>query len=228
MLDPAIAGDLEVLAKVADGRVRDRRAARSTTRPGSSPTCSDDGPVTLLPLRPHGEEGDVPVHQPPGARGQAAGPMHPRVDQVARRPRPGELPDAAARRRPRRRRRAGGAGCRWCCSSTAARGRATTGASTPTHQWLANRGYAVLSRQLPRLDRLRQEVPQRRQPRVGRQDARRPDRRRRLGRRRRRSPTRRRSRSWAAATAATRRWSASPSRRRCSPAASTSSARRTS
>ena len=43
-----------------------------------------------------------------------------------------------------------------------------------THQLLANRGYAVLQRQLPRLDRLRQEVPQRRQPRVGRQDARRP------------------------------------------------------
>ena len=35
------------------------------------------------------------------------------------------------------------------------------------HQWLANRGYAVLSRQLPRLDRLRQEVRQRRRPANG-------------------------------------------------------------
>ena len=59
----------------------------------------------------------------------------------------------------------------------------------PMHQLLANRGYAVLQRQLPRLDRLRQEVHQRRQPPVGPEDARRPDRRRRLGRSSRASPT---------------------------------------
>ena len=57
------------------------------------------------------------------------------------------------------------------------------------HQWLANRGYAVLVGELPRLDRLRQEVRQRGQQGVGRQDARRPARRRRVGRRSRRSPT---------------------------------------
>ena len=45
---------------------------------------------------------------------------------------------AGAGRVPRRR-------CRWCCWCTAARGRATTRASTRSHQWLANRGYAVLS-----------------------------------------------------------------------------------
>ena len=31
---------------------------------------------------------------------------------------------------------------RWCCSSTAARGSATVWGFNPTHQWLANRGYA--------------------------------------------------------------------------------------
>ena len=56
------------------------------------------------------------------------------------------------------------------------------------HQLLANRGYAVLQRQLPGLDRLRQEVPQRRQPPVGQGHARRPARRRRLGGQRRASP----------------------------------------
>ena len=76
----------------------------------------------------------------------------------------------------------------WCSTCTAARGRATTGASTPEHQWLANRGYAVLSVNYPRLDRLRQEVHQRRQQRVGRQDARRPARRRATGPSTRRSP----------------------------------------
>ena len=63
--------------------------------------------------------------------------------------------------------------------------------------------------QLPRLDRLRQGLRQRRQPGVGPEDARRPDRRRRLGGRATASPRRTRSRSWAAATAATRRSSGS-------------------
>ena len=79
-------------------------------------------------------------------------------------------------------------------------------------------------RQLPRLHRLRQGVRQRRQPRVGRQDARRPDRRGRLGDRAEESPNRTRSPSTARATAATRRWSARPSRRTNSPAPSTCSA----
>ena len=63
------------------------------------------------------------------------------------------------------------------------------------------------SRELPRLHGLRQGVHQRRRQRVGAQDARRPARRRRVGRER-RSPRTTRSRSWAAATAATRRSSA--------------------
>ena len=41
----------------------------------------------------------------------------------------------------------------------------------PLAQFFANRGYAVLHAQLPRLDRIRQEVSGRRQPGVGPQDA---------------------------------------------------------
>ncbi len=63
-------------------------------------------------------------------------------------------------------------------------------------------------RQLPRLDRLRQGVHQRRQRRVVGQDARRPARRREMGRRQQDRPARTRSPSWAAATAATPRSSA--------------------
>ena len=73
----------------------------------------------------------------------------------------------------------------------------------PYAQWLANRGYAVPPGQLPRFDRLREDVPQCRQQAVGPEDARRPDRRRRNGPSPRESPTRRRSRSSAARTAAT-------------------------
>ena len=79
-----------------------------------------------------------------GARRPAAGADAPGRHQVARRPDAGQLPDAAAGQRSRRRRQARPAPCRWCCWSTAARGRATAGASTRMHQLLANRGYAVL------------------------------------------------------------------------------------
>ena len=60
-------------------------------------------------------------------------------------------------------------------------------------------------RQLPRLDRVRQGLRQRGQPRMGRQDARRPDRRGRVGGRPGHRPAQTRWRSWAAATAATPR-----------------------
>ena len=83
-------------------------------------------------------------------------------------------------------------------------------------------------RQLPRLHRLRQEVHQRLQQGVGRQDAGGPARRRRRGRSRRGSPTPSAWRSWAEATAGTRPWSGSRPPRTSLPAAWTSSARRTS
>ena len=86
-------------------------------------------------------------------------------------------------------------------------------------QFFANRGYAVLAAELPRLDRLRQEVPQRRQQRVGRQDAGRPHLGRQASGRARASPIRSASPSWAARTAATRRSPASPSRPTSTPPA---------
>ena len=47
----------------------------------------------------------------------------------------------------------------------------------PVVQWLASRGYAVLQGELPGVDGIRKGLPQRRQPRVGPQDAGRPHRR---------------------------------------------------
>ena len=69
--------------------------------------------------------------------------------------------------------------------------------------------------ELPRLHRLRQEVPQRRQRRVGPEDAGRHHLGREVPGRARASPIRSASGSWAARTAATRRWPAWPSRRTC-------------
>ena len=109
------------------------------------------------------------------------------------------LPAGDADRRPPERR------CRWCCSSTAARGRATTRASTRTHQWLANRGYAVLSVNFRGSTGFGKTFVNAGNLRVGRQDARRPARRGRLGGEAGHRRPRRRSRSWAAATAATPR-----------------------
>ena len=98
--------------------------------------------------------------------------------------------------------------CRWCSACTADRGPATAGASTRNHQWLANRGYAVLSVNYRGSTGFGKKFINAGERRVGRQDARRPARRRRLGGRSRASPTEAGSPSWAAATAATRRWSA--------------------
>ena len=71
--------------------------------------------------------------------------------------------------------------CRWCCSSTAVRGAATTGATAPCHQWLANRGYAVLWVNYRGSTGFGKKFINAGNLRVGRQDARRPDRRGRLG-----------------------------------------------
>ena len=118
----------------------------------------------LSPLRPRQRQHHRAVRHPAGAEGLSARCHASRGHQRARRPGAGVVPDAAGRRLASSQ-GASADGARWC---TADRGRATSAASIPQHQWLANRGYAVLSRQLPRLDRLRQGVRQRRQPRMGR------------------------------------------------------------
>ena len=97
----------------------------------------------------------------------------------------------------------------------------------PEAQWLANRGLPVRPGELPRLHRVREGLRRRRGPGVGRQDARRP------GRRRGATPSPRAGRtgpgspSTAAPTAGTRRWSGRRSRRTSSAARSTSSGRPT-
>ncbi len=188
----------------------------------------DDGPVTYYRYDRKAKKATLPVHRPPGARGQAAGADAPAGDQVARRPRAGELPDAAGRLRPRRRRRAGDAARRWCCSSTAARGRATSGATTPTTSGSPTAATPCCRVNYRGSTGFGKKLRQRRQPRVGRQDARRPDRRGRLGRRaedRRPGQGRDHGRQLRRLRHAGR---PDLHARRCSPAASTSSARRTS
>ena len=167
-----------------------------------------DGAAARVPLRPHGGHDAALVHVRPGSKAPSTAPMHTAVIKS----RDGlNLVELPVRCRP------------------AAIRTATASPSKPVPMVLLVHGgpwardgwgfnpHAPVARQprlrgaqrqLPRLDRLRQEVRQRRQQRVGRQDARRPARRRRIGPSTRRSPTRTRSPSWAAATAATPRSSA--------------------
>ena len=102
-------------------------------------------PVGGLSLRPQGEDADQALHQPARARGRAAGGHAPGRDQVARRPDHGLLPDPAAGQRPRRRRQAGQGGADGAAGPWRAVGPRRLRLQRPTHQWLANRGYAVLS-----------------------------------------------------------------------------------
>ncbi len=142
----------------------------------------------VLPLRSArrrrrgGADDDLPVQQPrrPGRlpAGQDAHAGH----QEPRRAEPGELPVAPARQRPGRRRRA-----QQAVADGARRPRRPLGPRRlglqPEPPVAGQPRLRGAERQLPRLDRLRQELHQRRQRRVGRQDARRPDRRGRVGRR---------------------------------------------
>ena len=79
----------------------------------------------------------------------------------------GLLPDPAAGQRPGRRRQAGQARADGAAGPWRAVGPRQLRLSTAMHQWLANRGYAVLSPNFRGLDRLRQEVHLRRRPAMG-------------------------------------------------------------
>ena len=126
-------GDISVTSRTAGRRQMDRRVEQR------------DAAVGRLALRPQGQEPDQAVRQPPGARGHAAHRNAPGRDQVARRQDDGVLPDPAAGHATR--------------TATASRrrpvpmvllvhggpwGRDSYGYNG-LHQWLANRGYAVLS-----------------------------------------------------------------------------------
>ena len=167
----------------------------------------DDGPVQLLPLRPRAKKRTFLFSNRKDLEGYPLVKMHPLVIKT----RDGlklvsylTLPQAADPTATA----AEPAAADGAATCTAGPGAATAGASTASHQWLANRGYAVLSVNFRGSTGFGKEFVNAGNKRVGRQDARRPDRRGRTGPSSRRSPTRTRSRSWAAATAATPRWSA--------------------
>ena len=98
-----------------------------------------------LPVRPHGRTLTKLYVTRPELEGAHAAADAPDRDPAARRPDPGLLPDPAAGHATPTATGGRASRCRWCCWSTAARGAATATATTATHQWLANRGYAVLS-----------------------------------------------------------------------------------
>ena len=221
-----------VVLDAALARRRRRRCARCTpatctSAAATTPTasgCSASPPTTArsptTPSTARAARGTfLFTHKPDLAGVHAGGDGAVRV-HVPRRPRGARLPHLPARLRPH-------AGCRPCSSSTAARGRATTWGFDPDAAVARQPRLPVRPGQLPRLDRLRQGVPERRRPRVGRAHARRPARRGRPGSSSRATPTRTGSRSTAAPTAATPRSSAPRSRRTRSAARSTSSARPT-
>ncbi len=93
------------------------------------------------PLRAGQGHGERTLLHPARAQGVSPG-AHARHDRARpRRPGARVLSDLAGGREPQAR----SCRCRWCCWCTAGRGHATAMATTPQHQWLANRGYAVLS-----------------------------------------------------------------------------------
>ena len=135
----------------------------------------------VLPLRPGCEKALATLHRASRTRRPRAGADGYLRDREPRRPRAAGLPVAAARQRSQRRRQA-----RAGAADGAVRPRRAVGARRlrlqqhpPVARQPRLRGAVG---QLPRLDGLRQEVPQRGEPRVRRQDARRPDRRGELGR----------------------------------------------
>ena len=199
VLDPSVKDDFDGHRQAARRRLRRRSTATRTTRPGWSPSPPTAG-RPLLRLGPRSRRRGVPVRPPAEAGGAEAGPDEAGRDQG----RDGltlhaylTLPAGVeAKNLPMVLLVHGGP---WARDSWG---------FNPMAQWLANRGYAVLQVNFRGSTGFGKKFLNAGNREWGRQDARRPDRRRRLGRQARASPTRRRWRSWAAATAATRRWSA--------------------
>ncbi len=167
VLDPAIESDLKAVRALhpGDPSISGREFADLVL---AGHVLQRRRAGVLLRLRPGHPLRAVPVRRPPGAEPVPAGghgavqlhlagrPDHPRLRHVPARCRPGDLPRGRRARRP----------------------------AGPGRMGLRPRGpvagqprLPVRPGQLPRLHRLRQGLRQRRRPRVGRQDARRPDRR---------------------------------------------------
>ena len=182
VLNPAVKKDVDLLTK----KLGDGFSVTNRTLDDSIWTVATDdalAPAIQLSLRPQGRQGHQAVRPAPGARQGAAGADAVARAQGARRPHARVLSIAAA-----------GLGCQWRRragyprADGAQRARRPVG---PRHLRLRQRApVARESRlrraggELPRLHRLRQELRQRGQQGVGRQDARRPARRGRLGGRR--------------------------------------------
>ena len=208
---PTVQTALEKLSDgVLGGCLRSDRAAldrhvRPRPRPGGD-----------LALRPRHRRGPPAVRRTTRTSTRPTSPHDPGRVPGPRRPAAARLPDPARRRRAGEP-AAGAAGAR----------RTMDARHLGLQPGRAVPGQPRLRRapgQLPRLHRLRPPPPHRRDRRVRRDDARRPDRRRRLGDRAGATPTRTASASSAAPTADTPRSSASPSPPTGSPPPSTTSA----
>ena len=99
-----------------------------------------------LSLRPaKAREATGALRRPPRAAGCTAGAHARPGDQGPRRPDPAQLPDPAQGCRQERRPARPTSRCPWCCSCTAAPWARDGHGYNGYHQWLANRGYAVLA-----------------------------------------------------------------------------------
>ena len=190
VLDPAMAADLARLRTVADGDIE--IASRTLDdQYWIVVYVVDDGPARYYLYRPRGSSDVRFLFTNRQALGRAA---------------------AGADAPGRRSRRA--TGCRWSATTRCRPGATATATASPTrpqpmvfmphggpwgrdfwgynawHQWLANRGYAVLCVNFRASTGFGKAFDQRRRPRVGRQDDRGSDRRRAVGGRRRASPRR--------------------------------------
>jgi hypothetical protein len=143
VLDPAISKDFAYLKTLGDGEVNivsesfdDRFWVRVLTPFG----CFGK----VLPLRSFRGQGDVLVRRAPGAGARKTFRHAPGRDRGARWPEARQLLHASARNRSGRQRQSRAPGADGAVRARRAVGRDDYGYNS-YHQWLANRGYAVLS-----------------------------------------------------------------------------------
>ena len=200
MIDPVDPGRFRRDRQAARRRFLGGQPRRRPTRPGSSPSPPTAGRSPTTPGTERRRRGPSCSSTSPSSRG-CAGRDEAGRHQGARRAEPARLPDAARRRR---------------AAQDLPMVLIVHGGPWGRDSWGYNPDGPVVRQprlrlpagQLPRLDRLRQGVPERRQQAVGQGDARRPDRRLQLGRRAGLRRPQEDRRSSAALTAATPRWPA--------------------
>ena len=158
VLDPSIQADIDALQRLHHGDLV-LQGRDHADRTWLVAFTADDGPVPYYAWDRETQEAHVPVRPPAGADRLRAGADGAVLVHGPRRPDGARLPDLPGRRRAGE--PAGGAH----------RPRRPVGPRqwgfNPEAQWLANRGYVCRPGQLPRLDRLRQGVRQRRRQASG-------------------------------------------------------------